>query len=90
MNNVDGNDRATLVKEITHIHFTALTYLGLGGNRIESIEGLTRVQMPHIEIVGLGTYTDNIDNNNITSVGVIRKAEWPDLQKIIIGKEWIM
>ena len=68
-----------MVKEIAHIHFTALTHLYLGDNRIESIEGLARVQMAHIQIVNLGTYTDNIGNNNITSVGVMRKASWPRL-----------
>ena len=87
MDNVGCNDRATLVKEIAHLHFTALTYLVLTGNRIECVEGLARVQMPHIEQVGLGTYTDNIDYNNITSVGVIRKAAWPHLQGLSISKE---
>ena len=38
-----------MVKEIAHIHFTALTTLHLGGNNIESTEGLARVQMAHIE-----------------------------------------
>ena len=79
MGNVDYNHRATLVKEIAHIHFTALTYLFLGSNRIESVEGLARVHMAHIQYVDLGTYTDNIDYNYITSVGVIRKAAWPRL-----------
>ena len=79
MGNVDRNHRATLVKEIAHVHFTALTTLWLGDNRIESVEGLARVHMAHIQSVKLGTYTDNIDGNNITSVGVIRKAAWPRL-----------
>ena len=73
------NHRATIVKEIAHIHFTALTTLRLGGNRIESVEGLARVHMAQIETVDLGTYTDKIDENNITSVGVMRKAAWPRL-----------
>ena len=68
-----------MVKEIAHIHFTALTHLYLGDNSIESIEGLTHVQMAHIQVVVLGTYTDNIGNNNITSVGVMRKVAWPRL-----------
>ena len=79
MDNVEYNHRATIVKEIAHIHFTALTILWLSGNRIESVEGLARVHMAHIQSVELGTYTDNIDDNNITSVGVIRKAAWPRL-----------
>jgi hypothetical protein len=79
MDNVEYNHRAAIVKEIAHIHFIALTHLNVAGNMIESIMGMARVQMPHIERVNLCTYTDNIDNNNITSVGVIRKAAWPRL-----------
>ena len=90
MDDVDNNHRATIVQEIAHIHFAALITLTLAGNRIESVEGLARVQMPHIERLGLCTYTDNIDDNNITSVGVIRKAAWPRLSQLSICKEWRM
>jgi hypothetical protein len=87
MDNVENNYRATIVREIAHIHFTALTKLQLGGNKIESIEGLTRVHMAQIQIVSLCTYTASIGNNSITSVGVIRKAAWPGLTILDIGKE---
>ena len=79
MGNVVNNDRATILKEIAHIHFTALTTLHLADNSIESVEGLARVHMAHIKSVFLCTYTDNIVGNNIASVGVIRKAAWPRL-----------
>jgi hypothetical protein len=79
MDNEDDNDRAIMVKEIAHIHFTALTWLQLTGNKIESIEGLARVQMAHIEMLSLGTHTNNTGNNSITSVGVMRKAAWTTL-----------
>ena len=78
------------MKEIAHIHFTALTYLELGCNSIESVEGLARVQMEHIECVHLCKYNDNIALNRITSVRVIRKAGWPRLQTLRIGKEIII
>jgi hypothetical protein len=87
MDNLDNNERATLMREIAHIHFTALTFLHLGDNRIESIEGLARVQMAHIKYVNLCTYTDNTEKNSITSVRVIRKAAWPLLSWLIISKE---
>ena len=48
MDNVEYNHRVTLVKEIAHIRFTALTTLWLSDNRIESVEGLARVHMAHI------------------------------------------
>ena len=79
-----------MVKEIAHIHFAALTELVLGGNGIESVEGLARVRMAHIEEVSLCTDRGSIGNNNITSVEVMRKAAWPSLKTLIIGKEWIM
>ena len=49
MGDVDDNHRATVVKEIAHISFPALTWLHLGGNNIESIEGLPRMQLPQME-----------------------------------------
>ena len=67
------------MREIAHIHFTALSYLNLGGNRVDSIEGLCRVQMPHLCDLLLCTDGDNIGHNCITSVGVMRKAAWPAL-----------
>ena len=76
-----------MVKEIAHIHFTALTQLVLGGNRIESVEGLARVRMTHIKDMFLCTSSHNIGYNNITSVRVIRKAAWPGLSWFAIGKE---
>jgi hypothetical protein len=87
MDNIDNNHRATILKEIAHIHFTVLTHLQLNGNKIDSVEGLVRVKMPHIKYVVLGIYLDNIANNKITSVGVMRKAAWPHLQRLSIGKE---
>jgi hypothetical protein len=48
LDNSGENNRATLVQEIAHIHFTDLIRLILSGNMIESIEGLARVQMAHI------------------------------------------
>ena len=79
MDNEGDNHRPTVVQEIAHIHFTTLARLNLINNDIESIEGLTRLQMPHIVSLYLGTHGDNIGTNNITSVGVMRKAVWPGL-----------
>ena len=76
---VDGNRRATLVKEIAHINFTTLACLNLAGNNIESIEGLPRVQMAQVTEITLCTDAHNKDENNIISVGAIRKAAWPAL-----------
>lgn len=53
--NVDDNDRACLLNDILHIHFAHLTDLKLWKNHIESVEGLSSVQMPHLQILQLGT-----------------------------------
>ena len=79
MDHAEHNERATVVKEIAHINFTALTQLDLVGNKIKSIEGLPRVGMPHITILNLCTWDDSIANNSITSVSGIKKAFWPAL-----------
>jgi hypothetical protein len=79
IDNVGKNGRKTVVKEIGHIHFTALALLNLTSNNIDSIEGLARVQMVHIKVLELGANVGHIGSNNITSVGVIRKAAWPIL-----------
>jgi hypothetical protein len=38
--------------------------------------------MALIEKLDLGAYTDNIEDNKITSVRVIKKATWPALQRL--------
>ena len=48
MDDVGNNNRAKVAQEIAHISFTTLTRLDLASNRIESIEGLSRVEMPRI------------------------------------------
>jgi hypothetical protein len=55
MNNAGKNRRATLVKELAHVRFIALIFLRLEDNEIQSIEGLSHVEMPHIQKLGLGT-----------------------------------
>jgi hypothetical protein len=77
VNDLGYNSRATVVKEISHIHFTALTELDLEQNLIKSIEGLVCVDMPHIKKLLFSNCFDSIDDNRITSVRVIRKAHWP-------------
>jgi hypothetical protein len=74
------------VQDIAHIHFAALTWLSLGGNKIESIEGLARVQMPSIKNLHLCIYEGTTGKNNITSVGVMRKADWPAIALLNVSK----
>ena len=55
MGNLGNNQRATLMKEIAHIRFSHLTKLELYGNEIESIEGVGRVSLPHLQNLFLST-----------------------------------
>ena len=34
MDDADDNQRPTMLQDISHIHFTTLTYLNIGGNCI--------------------------------------------------------
>ena len=81
---VGKNYRATVLKEIAHIHFTRLIILHLGKNMIESVEGLPHVQMEHLQWLNLSTYDNSIGHNNITSVRVVRKVAWPALSTLNI------
>ena len=42
-----------MIKEINHILFPQMTYLSLSGNKIESIEGISRIYMPQLEELGM-------------------------------------
>jgi hypothetical protein len=42
-----------LIKEIAHIKFIKLSELWLWDNRIESVEGLTRMDMPFIREINI-------------------------------------
>ena len=44
-----------LLKEMAHIRFTALTEITLDGNKIESIEGLPRMEMSYLQELNLST-----------------------------------
>lgn len=52
--NLENNQRPTLILEIEHIHFGNLIYLGMWKNNIQSVEGLVRVDMPHIQKLVFG------------------------------------
>ena len=54
--NAVSNQRQTILKDIAHIQLTALTYLDLRENLIESIEGISRLHMPHIGSLILSTW----------------------------------
>ena len=51
------NSRASLVKEITHIHWKNLTELRMYGNQMESLEELPRVSMLCLEQLSLGIFS---------------------------------
>ena len=54
LDEIENNSRASLLKELSHIHFPNLIYLGIWRNQIESLEGIIRVDMPNMEDLQLG------------------------------------
>jgi hypothetical protein len=54
LDEIENNSRASLLKELSHIRFTSLIYLGIWRNQIESLEGIARVDMPHMEDLQAG------------------------------------
>jgi hypothetical protein len=44
------------MKDILHIHFTNIVVLQVGESRMESIEGMDKVQMPHLRKLSLRTW----------------------------------
>jgi hypothetical protein len=53
VDDADSNQRATLLQEIAHVHFPALTILSVWDNQIQSIEALSSVDMPQIQTLRL-------------------------------------
>ena len=48
MHDIGFQSRTTMMKEIAHVRFTALTFLLLSGNNIQSIEELPCLDMVHL------------------------------------------
>ena len=50
--NIGGNGRVAL-NQISHLHFTQLTFLHIQESHIDSVEALPRMFIPHIESLHL-------------------------------------
>ena len=50
---VDRNQEPTIIRQIQHVRFPNLVYIGLGGNGIQSIEALARIGLPAIKEIGI-------------------------------------
>lgn len=50
------NMHATILKDISHIYFPTLRKLFLRSNHIESIEIISHLNMPLLELIWLGNY----------------------------------
>ena len=54
-NILDANRQQTMLKEIENIKFPFLSFLSLWGNRIASLEPLSRISMPKLQKLDLCT-----------------------------------
>ena len=78
-----AND-ATLAIRIQHIEFAHLRRLEIGGNRIESVEGLHRASMPNLKHLWLGKVCNHLGYNHLGQVSSLRKTDWL-LHKLEMG-----
>ena len=90
LGHIDENKRTPLLKDISHIHFTHLFYLGINGNQIDSIEGIAAISMLPIRQLFISNHADTTDDNNIRCVRVMRKAQWPSLFILKMRKGMLM
>ena len=71
-------------KIISHLHnisFTNLHYLSLTENNITSIESLSQLKVPNLQILFISACLSDEDHNRINSLKGLRKAYWPKFVK---------
>jgi hypothetical protein len=54
-NDLESNYRSTLLKDIHQIRFPCIIELAVWGNNIVSVEGMLRIDMPHIQKIYLSS-----------------------------------
>ena len=78
----DNKKCPKMIKDISEVKFPYLYEISLSGNNIESIEGLSRIDMPLISQVYLSKNRLEKGNNEISQMTNVRKAPWPNLNRI--------
>ena len=73
-----------LLKTISTIKFPNLTVMNLYENKIETIEGIHRTEMPILKQLYISYYRNKIDYNNLFSIEDLRKGNW-FLKKIVMS-----
>ena len=73
-------------QDIKNIDFPILRYLYLSYNQIETIEGISRVNLPALEEIYLSKYDNTEGFNKINKINSIRKTHMPILHQVLIRK----
>ena len=71
-----------ILKKIQDIKFSKIEELNLNGNLIESIEGLSHIELKFLETIYLCTSESIIVENCIYTTSQIAKFQWPSLDKL--------
>ena len=70
------------MRQIQHIKFPALKTVYLLRSKIESVESLQRLEMPHLEFLSLSSTSNDAVENNISCVRVFAKVHLPALTEL--------
>ena len=82
----DKNNHAKILKEISDINFSKLKMLTLRSNRIESVEGMSRIRLPNLRNLQISIIQQIVDYNMISSFRDMRKANYEKLSILGISK----
>lgn len=79
--------RKTILQEIRHIKFPFLQELYLFGNNIDSIELIHHIELPSLSSISLSIcFFIKKGENEITSLGPMKKVCWKNLKILSIKK----
>ena len=71
-----------MIKHIENIKLPAIQTLNLQGNLIESIEGLSRMELSSMKTIYLCTSEYTIVDNCIYATSQLSKMHWPSLSTL--------
>ena len=76
-----------ILNRILNISFPCLAYLYLYNNGIESIESICRISIHSLQTLSLCNFCLYPAKNKIIRVSTLRKADWPKLKSLVLGKK---
>ena len=87
---VGKNKVPSFLKNIGHIHFPALIYLMLQNIEIDSLEEISRISLPVLNCLNISICDLTADENKITTIKALRKADFRNLQLIPMFNNYVI